>query len=185
MILIIIRKKYFLILLQSANTAFGRMGIIAERILSIFEKITISPEVITESYSTAIHILGESIYEIMQLTIRGFSRRSTNISQTIQYYREEVMELGAIVKRRYIRKIHDGGRDDVNSSLYMDISYEQEQLIDYCDMIADALIRYNIKVEEGKQPSMVSDERIRNQVHELFQDKYEVLKNSMGPENDS
>lgn len=32
----------------------------------------------------------------------------------------------------------------------MDISYEQEQLIDYCDMIADALIRYNIKVEEGR-----------------------------------
>ena len=46
-------------------------------------------------------------------------------------------------------------------------------------------IKYNIKVEEGRQPSMVPDERIRNQVHELFQDKYEVLKNSMGPENDS
>jgi phosphate:Na+ symporter len=173
-----------LILLESASTAFGRMGRIAERILSIFDKITITPEQRSELYTTAAHILGESIHEIMQLTITGFRKRAANVSQTILYYREEITELSASVKRRYILKIHEGGRDDVNSTLYTDIFYEQEQLIDYCDMIADALIRYNKEIGAGKQPIEFSDERIRNQVHELFRDKYEVLKKIVKTDDD-
>ena len=178
------KNRASLTLLLSCSTAFGRMGNIAERILEIFNKITVPPEVKTESYNMAVRVLGESIYEILQLTITGFTARTTNVSQTIQYYREEVMELGTIIKRRYVRKLHEAGRDEEYSTLYTDISYEQEQLIDYCDMIADALIRYNTELGENKQTAAVSDERVRNQVHELFRDKYEVLKRALEQEND-
>ena len=178
------RDRATLALIRSSNAAFGRMGIIPDRILEIYRKITIPPELKTQSYTTAEVVLGESIYEILQLTITGYTARTNTISQTIQYYREEVMELSTIIKRRYIRKLHEGGRGEVNGTLYTDISYEQEQLIDYCDMIADALIRYNRELREGKQIAAGTDERVRNQVHELFRDKFDALSRAMGQEND-
>ena len=85
------------------------------------------------------------------------------------------MELSAIIKRRYIRKIHEDGRDNENSTLYTDISYEQEQLIDYCDMIADALIRYDTETGKEQKTDTKNEERKRQQIHMLFLDKYEAL----------
>ncbi len=99
-----------LTLLSSSNTALGRMGKIAERIYEIDHKIKVPPEVKTESYKTSVRIHGEAIYEILQLTIMGFQARNSSISQTIQYYREEVSELSMIVKRQNIRRIHESGK---------------------------------------------------------------------------
>ena len=167
-------------LLQSSNTAFGRMGKIAERVLRLFEKVSIPPEEKTESYDMAVRILGEAIHEILQLTITGFTARTNTVSQTIQYYREEVMELSNIIKRQYVRKIHEDGRYTANSTLYTDISHEEEQLIDYCDMIAEALIRYNIEVGKYKEDTLLPDDRLRQRVHLLFRDKFDVLNHYLG-----
>lgn len=52
--------------------------------------------------------------------------------------------------------------------MYTDICYAQEQLIDYCDMIADALIRYAAESGEEAKPDAGAGERTRQQVHELF-----------------
>ena len=169
------RDRASLMLLQSSNTAFGRMGKIAERLLEMLNKIGDAPGAETDSYNMSVRILGESISEILQLTIMGFTARTNTISQTIMYYREEVSELSAIIKRQYIRKMHEEGRDDAGGTLYTDIFYEQEQLIDYCDMIADALIRYDKETAESKRPAAASGTRTRQQVHELFRDKFDAL----------
>jgi hypothetical protein len=85
------------------------------------------------------------------------------------------MELSAIAKRRHVRRIHKEGRHQHQDMLYTDICYAQEQLIDYCDMTADALIRYEQDTGVIRQKERVTDERSRKQIHELFRDKYEVL----------
>jgi phosphate:Na+ symporter len=165
----------YMYLLGSVGSAFGRMGKALERILEMIVKVADSPEIMTQEERKEIDILGEAIYEIIQLTINNFTARNTTVSKTIQYYREEIMELSAIAKRRYVRKIHKEGHHHHQDMLYTDICYAQEQLIDYCDMIADALIRYEQDTGVIRQKERVTDERSRKQIHELFRDKYEVL----------
>jgi hypothetical protein len=89
--------------------------------------------------------------------------------------REEIMELTSIVKKRYIRRAHEQGLEMNPDNQFTDISYVLEQLIDYCDMIADALIRYYIEIGEDEQADAGTDESIRKNIHMLFADKYEAL----------
>ena len=171
-----------LTLLLSANTAFGRMGILAGRIEEMNSKITILPGRKPGMFNTSVRILGEAIFEILQLTIAAFEARTDTLSQTIMYYREEVTELNTLIKKRYIRNIHAFGRTESVSTLYMDISHEQEQLIDYCDMVADALIRYDMERGARKKTALKSDARTRQQIHSLFHDKFEALKQTIDEE---
>ena len=89
-----------LTLLLSANTAFGRMGILAGRIEEMNSKITILPGRKPGMFNTSVRILGEAIFEILQLTIAAFEARTDTLSQTIMYYREEVTELNTLIKKR-------------------------------------------------------------------------------------
>ena len=172
-----IEERELVTLLSSSNTAFGRMGKVAERIHGYVDQIAGLPDKMSVTDRREINILGEAIYEIMQLTISGFSARTKTISNTIRYYREEIMELGEMIKYRFIRRYHTEGRERRMSTLYTDICYAQEQLIDYCDMIAEALIRYDSETGDNGTADTANDERMRKQIHEIFRDKFEVLEN--------
>ena len=171
-----IEERELVTLLSSSNTAFGRMGKVAERIHGYVDQIAGLPDKMSVTDRREINILGEAIYEIMQLTISGFSARTKTISNTIRYYREEIMELGEMIKYRFIRRYHTEGRERRMSTLYTDICYAQEQLIDYCDMIAEALIRYDSETGDNGTADTANDERMRKQIHEIFRDKFEVLE---------
>ena len=164
-------------MLSNANSAFWGMGKVAERILGLLYDSVKDPLEITAVDKKEIIMLGGSIHEILQLTFKGFATRSKILSQTIRYYREEVTNLSGIVKKRFITRLHEEGRSGSLSTLHTDICYAQEQLIDYCDMVAEALLRYDTESGENTKPEMRADENIRQQIHELFQDKYEMLKN--------
>lgn len=172
-----IEERELVTLLSSSNTAFGRMGKVAERIHGYVDQIAGLPDKMSVTDRREINILGEAIYEIMQLTISGFSARTKTISNTIRYYREEIMELGEMIKYRFIRRYHTEGRERRMSTLYTDICYAQEQLIDYCDMIAEALIRYDSETGDNGTADTANDERMRKQIHEIFRDKFEILEN--------
>lgn len=70
----------------------------------------------------------------------------------------------------------EDGRQRSGSTLFTDICYAEEQLVDYCDMIAEALIRYDRENGESRQGNSVSDQQLRRQVHEMFRDKFEELE---------
>ena len=86
------------------------------------------------------------------------------------------MALGNIVKSRFIQRIHADGRQRSGSTLYTEICYIEEQLIDYCDIIADALIRYGKENDDAPRAESLTDEQHRRHVHELFRDKFELLE---------
>ena len=60
-------------------------------------------------------------------------------------------------------------------NMFSEVSYILEQLIDYCDMITDALIRYHVEIGEEEKSDTVTDEKIRKNIHMLFEDKYEAI----------
>ena len=113
---------------------------------------------------------------MLQLTIRGYNAGAANVARTIRCYTEEVTAIGGIVKRRYLQRVHEEGRQQSDSTLFTDICYAQWQMIDYCDMIAEALIRYEKSRGGNPQTGSGNDEQLRKQVHEIFRDKYEALK---------
>ena len=75
---------------------------VAERILDYSKLMEDEEEKLTLEDRKEAGILGEAIYEIIQLTTDGFAKRKKSLSQTVQYYREEIMNLGNIIKSRYI-----------------------------------------------------------------------------------
>ena len=163
-------------LLNSACSVFGKMGLLTERILEKAGTLEVTPEMRERLQSVSVRVLGESICEILQLTVTGFSAKNAAISRTIRYYREEIDEISAMLKKRYIHYIQENGRDDLRSLMYTDISYAQEQLIDYCDMIAEALIRYEEECGGSRKKAAALPEQTREQIHEMFRDKLELLQ---------
>ena len=91
------------------------------------------------------------------------------------------MALGDIVKRQFLQRIHQDGRQRSGTTLFTDICYVEEQLIDYCDMVADALIRYGKERMDAAAENPETDEEMRKQVHELFRDKFEMLEQLSSP----
>ena len=163
-------------LLSSANTAFGRMGSVAERIVKAEDTVAAGRDYLSLQDCRDVLILGEAVREIIQLTIRGFVARSNTLPQTIHVYREEVQELGNIVKKRFIRRMHnEEGREMNVASLFTDICYAEEQLIDYCDMVAESLSLYGIETGVAAQPDQAIEEGARRKIHSLFEDKYGAL----------
>lgn len=163
-------------LLSSASTAFSRMGKIAERILGMIQDISDSAEMLTEEDRSIIRIIGEALYEVMQLTFRGYTARIPNISRTIQYYTEEILALSYIAKSYFIQKTHEEGRKGREGTLSTDVCYAEEQLLDYCDMIAEALIRYERECGNNTGSKTRTEEMPRQQIHEIFRDKFEALE---------
>ena len=153
------------------------MGKTVKRILTLGKETYVYQDQISEESRQEITILGGAIYEVLQLTIRGFSARTPSLSLSIRYYTEEIMALGDIVKRRFIQRIHQDGRLRNGTSLFTDICYAEEQLIDDCDMVADALIRYGKECGDVTAGKSRADEEKRKQIHELFRDKFEMLDN--------
>ena len=152
------------------------MSRVAERLLGMISEIRESAEQMTEQDRKEILIVGEAIQEVIQLTFKGYKARTPNISRTIRCYTEEVMALGDIVKKRFMKRVHEDGRQRSGSTLFTDICYAEEQLVDYCDMIAEAMIRYDRENGESRQGNSVSDQQLRRQVHEMFRDKFEELE---------
>ena len=163
-------------LISAGNTAFGRIGKVTERVLGMGKELVGYKDQFTEKDRSDIRIVGDAIYEVLQLAIRGFAVRNPNLSLAVRYYTEEAMALGDIVKRRFMQRFHEDGRQRTGSTLYTDICYAEEQLIDYCDMVADALIRYGKERPDAATEDPGTDEEKRKQVHELFRDKFEMLE---------
>ncbi len=164
-------------LLTTAGTAFYRMGKVAERVLGFVDRIPDYEGTVSETDRRDIAILTESIFEIMELTINGYTTRTKTVSQTIRYYREEIVSLSGMIRHRFIRRIHEEAREMRLDSLFTDICYAQEQLIDYCDMVADALIRYGNEIVNKGKEGIGTNEQTRQQIHEIFRDKFEMLEN--------
>ena len=152
------------------------MGKTVERILSLGKETAAYRDQISEDSRQGILVLGGAIYEVLQLTIRGFAARTLSLSLSIRYYTEEIMTLGDIVKRRVMRQIHQEGKQRSGTTLFTDICYVEEQLIDYCDMVADALIRYGKECGDAAAEESGDDEEMRRKIHELFRDKFEMLE---------
>ena len=163
-------------LLTNTNTAFCGIGLLVGRILDIYDKILKTGEVLAKSDKTEVRVLGDAFSEIIGITVKGFEMKSATLYETIRIYREEISEMCEIVKKRHIRRMHVGEGRSSLSTLFTDICYTEEQLIDYCDMVADALIKYSR--QEGREEKL-SEEKIekrRQQVKALFRDKYNILQ---------
>ncbi len=163
-------------LLTNVNTAFGSIGPLVLRILDFYHEIVSSENPLPESDRIESRVLGSAINEIITVTVTGFELKSATLYETIQLYREEIMEMGDLIKKRRIVRMHEEMGRMSMSTLFTDICYTEEQLIDHCDMVADALIKYSGQEGKVEKLSKEARDRKRQQVKALFRDKYSILQ---------
>ena len=171
------KETAFVLLLTNANTAFGEIGVISESILNYSSKLGEmgSSDLIRDTDRTEIRVLGDSIAEILDLTIMGYERKDVRLSGTIQIYREEVMKISEILKARHYKRMHGADGRLTSTTIFADICYTQERLIDYCDIVADSLIKFDRAVDGSSARTPENVAKAKQHVHELFKDKYEML----------
>ena len=167
----------FILLLTNANTAFGEIGLISEAILNYSDKLSEmgSSGMIKETDKTEVRVLGDSIAEILELTIMGYETKDVRLSETIQTYREEVMRISETLKARHYKRMHGAEGRLISTTLFTDIFYTQERLIDYCDIVADSLIKYNRTIGAHSEKTPENAAKAKKHIHALFKDKYEIL----------
>ncbi len=177
------RDTSFIMLLTNANTAFGELGAICESIEKSLTKMLKSgiPIWIEENDKAEMRVLGNCIHEILALTIHGYETKDVMLSGTIQLYREEILGISDIVKKRHIRRSHGEEGRRTSTTVYTDVCYTQERLIDYCDIVADSLIKY-VQAQGQKNAAVPQKEATAKQVRQLFMDKYELLGIGMNEE---
>ena len=85
------------------------------------------------------------------------------------------MNISELLKARHYKRLH-GTEGRLNSTTILaDIFYTQERLIDYCDIVADSLIKYNRAIGKKATKTPENTEKAKQHIHALFHDKYELL----------
>ena len=167
----------YILLLTNATTAFGEIGVIIEEMLNYHSKLVeleVSDRIKDTDRNEAI-VLGESISEIIELTVIGYEKKNVRLSETIQNYREEIMRISDFLKERRYKRMHSEGGRLTSTTIYADIFYTQERLVDYCDIVADSMIKYNKAVAGGKTQTSDNSAETKQRIHTLFQDKYAII----------
>lgn len=78
--------------------------------------------------------------------------------------------------------MHSAGGRLTSTTIYADIFYTQERLVDYCDIVADSMIKYNKAVAAGVTQTSDNAAVTKQRIHTLFQDKYAII--SIGESED-
>ena len=163
-----------LALLHSASHAFGRIGIITERIMQHGKEMLQTVGPVPEPFEQETGVIGEAIIEIIDMTIIDFQSKSPKLSIMIQLFREEITRMSMRVNQRHLRKMHQDEEGHELSNLLVEAFYAEERVINCCDIVSDALIRYGMTGADIKPTHDEIRER-RKKIDKLFRDKYELL----------
>ena len=162
-------------LLMNANTALGKISSITKQILESGREVFLSEIILPETSLTEMRVFAEAIHETIDITAIGFQRKDPTLSATVQLYREEITRMSTLVNMRHIENMHRKDADHSNSTLLTELLYDEERLIDCCDVVADALLKYAETTGDTKTIHPTDEEKKRKQVRELFKDKYAML----------
>ena len=81
----------------------------------------------------------------------------------------------SLVTMRHIKETHERGAEESQRSLISDLLYTEERLIDCCDIVAGALVKYAAATGRISNISELNTDEKRKQIRALFKDKYEML----------
>ena len=172
-------------LLLCANAAFGKIGTITGRVMDKSREYSGSEDLFSEAEQMEANMFASAINEIVAFTITGFESKNPALSNMIQIYREAITEMNAMVTIRHIRRVHQKEGKTVYSTIFTDICYAEERLIDCCDSIADALIEYAGATGNESGIPQAADAEKRKRIKQLFLDKYDILHLDMQEETGS
>ncbi len=162
-------------MLLRVSASFARIGAVSGKILDLFQKVRQTDDPLTDTDRLEARVIGSAIQELIDVTITGFESRSVSLPSTIRIYRELIGEITETVKKRHIRRMHlEGGRREF-STLFTDICYTEEQLVDECDAIADTMLKYAAASGGSSVPAENTAAK-RAQIYALFEDKYRLLQ---------
>ena len=162
-------------LLVNANAALGQIGAITMNVLEKTREIVSGKPDLRESLLTETMVFGEAVSEIIDVTTLGLRTKEPLLYTTIQMYHEEISRMSTALLLSYIDDMHREGYDIQNRALVANLLYTEERLIDCCDIIADALLKYSSATGKKAVTTDAGEEVKRRRIRALFEDKYEML----------
>ena len=157
--------------LSNTNLAFSKIGATSNKVLEIVRQIIEAGDKVDETDKRESQLFGEAIMEIITITTDSFIKKDIKLCGTVHIYREEIMEMADVVKKKHVKRVHETGRKYSWGKLFGDICYAEEQFIDYCDMVVEAMINYYEDIGLGVVDRTLSEEE-RQAIINRFDEKY-------------
>ena len=120
-------------------------------------------------------VVKESVQEIVDITVIDFDKESDSLGNTIKISKEVITGFQGIIFRKQMDRMKNGTSSLKNDSLFIDLVYSFEKIIDACDEVATGMAEYHREFGIGNPDEKEVKPEV---VRALFEDKYELLKNN-------
>ena len=162
-------------LLQSANTAFGQIGAITLQAMQKSKDMLQAFGPLPHSVEQEMDVICEAITELIDTTVTGFQTKNPMLSTTTQLFREEITRMSTRLNLRHIQRMHENEESHEFSVLLVEAIYTEERVIDCCDIVSDALLKYGVKTGANVTSTPADVQEKRQKIERLFRDKNELL----------
>ncbi len=165
----------YLTFLSNVSVSFYRIGVLSEKTLEKYKQLYYSEQKLNDNELSEIILIAGSVFEIYEITVAEYEKRTITLASMIRLYREFITEMSDAVKKRHIQQMHESSGNQSQFSIMLDIYQINEQMIDNCDIIAEEMIQYLTSAGAADISSAELDDNKRAQMKALFADKYKML----------
>ncbi len=146
--------------------------------LEILKQIVEAGDSVDEGDKIESRLFGDAIMETINTTTDCYVNKDTSLCGVVQVYRELIMDMADLVKKRHVKRLHEKGRKYSWGTLFGDICYAEEQYIDFSDMVVEALLNYYEEIGE-KDIVRTQNEAEMKKIRDSFDNRYmRLLKES-------
>ena len=166
----------YIAFLSGAAASFYRISVMSAKTVDVLNKASESDVFSSDYEKKELLLFGSAINEILDITVRGFGKKTLSLAAMIRIYREVITEMNDKVKKRRIIQMHGSYGKQEDSELFAELYHIREQIIDDCDSVADELIRYLTSTGKADLADIEIDDAKRAVIQNLFLDKFEILE---------
>lgn len=168
----------YMSLLSTSNLAFSKIGATTSKVLEMLKQIVEAGDSVDEGDKIESRLFGDAIMETINTTTECYVNKDTSLCGVVQVYRELIMDMADLVKKRHVKRLHEKGRKYSWGTLFGDICYAEEQYIDFSDMVVEALLNYYEEIGE-KDIVRTQNEAEMKKIRDSFDNRYmRLLKES-------
>ena len=160
---------------QQACDAWDRIVNMTANIFDLQEKAMEAGVGFSPEERTDVHVVAESVREIVDVTVIDFDREIDSLGNVINISKDIITQFQWIIFKKHMANLQGETSSQRISSLFIDLIYSFEKIIDACDEVASGMAEYHQEFGLGNP----DEKEIRPEVvRALFEDKYELLVGS-------
>ena len=123
-------------LLLQAVPSFERIGDYATNLVELAEKLHGENAEFSSAARQELHLLGQAINEVLDITIRALSENDNDLAKTIEPLEETIDDMVLLLKDRHTKRLKNGSCSINSGLVFMEALTHLERASDHCSSIA-------------------------------------------------